>query len=89
MSAQTTTNILHRKKRGDILAVQERLQEHGTPIPRWKISQFFNGIGLDDPDAELVLTTLASVVAARELAAKQNLQKAEDVYQKYMQIFSP
>lgn len=85
MSAQTT-NILQRKKRGDILAVQERLQDSGTPIPRWKISQIFNGIGLDDPDAELVLTTLAVVVAARELAAQQNLQKAEDVYQKCMQI---
>ena len=88
MLAQTP-NILQRKKRGYLQAAEQYLADAGRVIPRWKISDIFNGKRLDDPDAESVLTALAAVVAARELAAKQNLQKAEDAYQSYLHILSP
>ncbi len=85
MLAQTP-NILQRKKRGDLQAVEQSLSASGKAIPRWKISDIFNGKRLEDSDAEIVLTALAKVVADRELAAMQNLQKAEEAY---LQIISP
>ena len=81
MKKQKAQNFLALRKRGDGLLVAQLLQERGTPVAAWTISDILVGKKPNHPDAANVLSALAEVIANRQKATEVLIAKAHRTYE--------